>query len=341
MNRSQAFNVMLSFIAVSFGQASGKLPAPRTDTAQHTPLSSEANASPLGQDSVDSKGDARYRMQVSVDEVRLTFHAVDKSGRPVNDLKRADLDLFDNEAGPGAIVALQILKERPLRVGFLVDASGSVSDDLNRSRAIAIAAAKALMLNKGDQGLAIGFRRAREIDQPWSRDFNAVADGIRRIGSRPGASLDGTSLFDSLWSTCYYEFRGQAEDVQNILLLLSDGIDTSSHSTLEQAVGACQQAHTSVFVLTLTPDLSDLSMGHRTLRNLTEQTGGSVILCGGSEVEVSHAIDALATDIRNEYQLFYRPQNLKRDGSFHRIVLVGPPRVAAIVGQSGYYALPK
>jgi hypothetical protein len=32
---------------------------------------------------------------------------------------------------------------------------------------------------------------------------------------------------------------------------------------------------------------------------------------------------------------------LKRDGSFHRIVLVGPPRVAAIVGQSGYYALPK
>ena len=33
-------------------------------------------------------------MQVSVDEVRLTFHAVDKSGRPVNDLKRADLDLL-------------------------------------------------------------------------------------------------------------------------------------------------------------------------------------------------------------------------------------------------------
>ena len=85
MNRSQAFKVMLPFIAVSFGQASGKLPAPRTDTVQHAPLSSEANASPLGQDSVDSRGDARYKMQVSVDEVRLTFHAVDKSGRPVND----------------------------------------------------------------------------------------------------------------------------------------------------------------------------------------------------------------------------------------------------------------
>jgi Ca-activated chloride channel homolog len=249
--------------------------------------------------------------------------------------------VLHNGSGPGAIVALQMLKERPRHVGFLVDVSGSVSGDIGRSRTIAIAAAKALMQNKDDQGLAIGFRRARDISQPWSRDLKAVADGIRRIGSRPDASLDGTSLFDSLWSTCYYEFRGQQEDVQKILLLLSDGVDTSSHATLEQAVGACQQTHTSVFVLTSTPDLSELSTGHRTLRRITEQTGGSVIVCGASEVEVSHAIDALATDIRSEYQLFYRPQNLKRDGSFHRIVLVGPPRVAAIVGQSGYYALPK
>jgi VWFA-related protein len=341
VNRSRAFGLMLPFIAASFGQASGKLPAPRTDTAQHAPPSSEVTASPLSQDNVDSQREARYKMQVSVDEVRLTFHAVDKSGRPVDDLKRTDLDLFDNETGPGAIVALQLLKERPLRIAFLIDASGSVSGDLNRSRAIAMVAAKALMQNNGDQGLAIGFRRARDINQPWSSDFNAVADGIRQIGSRPDASLDGTSLFDALWSTCHFEFRQQQQDVQNILLLLSDGVDTSSHATLEQAVGACQQAHTSVFVLTSTTDLSDLSMGHRTLRKLTEETGGSVIQCGGSEVEVSHAIDALATDIRSEYQLFYRPQTLKRDGSFHRIVLVGPSRVAAIVGQSGYYALPK
>ena len=189
--------------------------------------------------------------------------------------------------------------------------------------------------------LAIGFRSVRDIREPWSRDLEAVVDGIRRIGSRPGASLDGTSLFDTLWSTCNYEFRGQQDAVQNILLLFSDGVDTTSQATLEQAVGACQQSHTSVFVLASTQDLSELCTGHRILRKITEQTGGSVIVCGASELEVDHAVDALATDIRSEYQLFYRPQKLKRDGSFHRIVLVGPPRVATIVGQSGYYALPK
>ncbi len=340
MPGSQAFMFALLFIAVGFGQTSSQSTAP-AETARHTPLLTGTGGSSLDQDSVSSGGDARYKMRVSIDEVRLTFYAVDRSGRPVDDLKAADLDLFDNEAGPGTIVALQMLKGRPLHVGFLVDASGSVSSEIRRSRATAVAAAQALMQNKDDEGLVIGFRRVREIYQVWSHDSNAVADGIRRIGSKSEATVDGTSLFDSLWSTCFYEFRRQEEDAQNLILLFSDGVDTSSHATLEQAIGACQQSHTIVFVLGYTPDLSDLSMGRDALGKLTEQTGGSVILSTGSDADMRHALDSLAAEIRSEYQLFYRPKNLKRDGSFHRIVLAGPPRVAAIVGQSGYYALPK
>jgi Ca-activated chloride channel family protein len=336
----QAFMFLLLFIAGGFSQTSSQLTA-STGTAQHAPLLSGISATSLDQDSVSSGSDARYKMRVSIDEVRLTFHAMDKSGRPVDDLKAADVDLFDNEAGPGTIFALQRLKGRPLRVGFLVDTSGSVSGEIGRNRATAIAAAQALMQNKNDQGLVIGFRRVREIYQAWSSDSNAVADGIRRIGSRNEATVDGTSLFDSLWSTCYYEFRGQEEDAQNLILLFSDGVDTSSHATLEQTIGACQQSHTIVFVLGFSADRSDLSIGRDTLGKLTEQTGGGVTLSNGSEAEMRHALDSLAEEIRSEYQLFYRPKNLKRDGSFHRIVLTGPPRVATIIGQSGYYALPK
>jgi hypothetical protein len=73
----------------------------------------------------------------------------------------------------------------------------------------------------------------------------------------------------------------------------------------------------------------------------TEQTGGSLVACDETEAEVTLTVEALAENIRSEYQLFYRPRNLKRDGQFHHITLVGPPRVARIVGQSGYYALTK
>jgi Ca-activated chloride channel homolog len=338
--RFRAFIVTLLLVSASFGQTTDQLHTSRATTVPNAVLPARANASSLAQDSDGLKADSRYKMRVSIDEVRLTFHAVDSLEKPVNDLRPSDLDLFDNESGPGTIVALQKLKERPLRIAFLVDTSGSVSGEMSRSRAIALAAAQALMQKKSDDGLAIGFRRVRDTVQPWSRDLNAVAAGIRRIGSTADASLDGTSLFDSLLSTCLYEFRVEQEDAQNVLLLFSDGMDTSSHATLEQAAGACQQAHTSIFTFTSKSALPDSSIGLRTLRKLSEQTGGTILPCDGSDVEVRHTIDALAAEVRSEYQLFYRPKNSKRDGSFHRIVLVGPPRVAAIVGQSGYYALP-
>jgi Ca-activated chloride channel homolog len=337
--RFRAFLVMLLLTSASFSRAIDELPAQGASMAPSAQLPYEASTSPLGQDHVALKAESRYKVQVSIDEVRLTFHAVDSSGKPVNDLKPSDLDLFDNESGPGRIVALQRLQERPLSIAFLVDTSGSVSRGVRRSRAYAVEAAQTLMQSKGDYGLAIGFARTRDIVQPWSHDLNTVTAGIRRIGATAGASLDGTSLFDSLFSTCFYEFRAQQDVAQNVLFLFSDGIDTSSHATLEQAVGACQQTHTSIFIFTSTPAVSDLSIGIRALRKLSEQTGGSIIHCDRSDAEVGHTIEALATDIRNEYQLFYRPKNLKRDGSFHRIILVGPSRVAAIIGQSGYYAL--
>jgi Ca-activated chloride channel homolog len=298
-------------------------------------ISSQASRAQL-----QAKADAGYNLRVSVDEVRLTFHAMDKLGQPISDLKLTDLDLFDNQNGPGTIADLQLLKDRPLRVGFLLDTSGSVSNDIAKSRTIATITAQALLRNASDQGLVASFRKTREIHQTWSRNVDDVTAGLRQIGTRHDSSLDGTSLFDAVWSTCFYEFREHGRDVQNVLLLFTDGVDTSSHAPLDQAVGACQQAHTSIFVLTSMAETSQQAEGSRALRTMAEQTGGSIIPCGGSEPEVRHAIDSLASDLRNEYQLFYRPRNLKRDGSFHRIVLVGPPRVASIIGQSGYYALP-
>jgi hypothetical protein len=49
-------------------------------------------------------------------------------------------------------------------------------------------------------------------------------------------------------------------------------------------------------------------------------------------------IDTVASDLRNEYFLLYRPKTLNHDGAFHRIILIGPERVAKIVGTSGFYA---
>ena len=46
-----------------------------------------------------------YRLSVLVDEVNLTFHAVDGQGRPVTDLTASDLEAFDEGRRPRTIIS--------------------------------------------------------------------------------------------------------------------------------------------------------------------------------------------------------------------------------------------
>jgi hypothetical protein len=58
-----------------------------------------------------------YRLQLSVDEVILTFHATDVHGLPINDLTLGEIKLFDKGIAPRRIVAFDSLIDRPVRAG--------------------------------------------------------------------------------------------------------------------------------------------------------------------------------------------------------------------------------
>src|SRR5260370_26708521 len=74
------------------------------------------------------RGAASYRLNVSVDEVSLTFHAADAHGLPVNDLKLSELKVLDNEKQPRRIIAFNSLQDFPIRAGILIDTSESIEE---------------------------------------------------------------------------------------------------------------------------------------------------------------------------------------------------------------------
>jgi Ca-activated chloride channel family protein len=49
-------------------------------------------------------------------------------------------------------------------------------------------------------------------------------------------------------------------------------------------------------------------------------------------------LQLLDATLRNQYRLVYKPDHLKRDGTFHRIRLDSPKRGGLITTRSGYYA---
>jgi len=285
------------------------------------------------------QGNVTYGLRVSVDEVNLTFHAVDAHGLPVNDLKLEELSLRDNGRSPGNILAFQTLRDVPIRAGILMDTSGSMRDFLAANRAISIEYAQRLLRQQVDRAFVMDFGRFSKIAQPWTSDPTALVTGIRAVSAAREDSLGGTAMFDAIFWACYSEFgRIDQAGTGNFILVFSDGEDNASHTSLDEVVTVCQRTHTAIYSFRADPKSSFFSGGGATLAELASKTGGRVFHDNGSEAEIYDDLRMIEADLRNEYRLVYKPAALKHDGSFHRIELKGPERVESIVIRSGYYA---
>ena len=151
--------------------------------------------------------------------------------------------------------------------------------------------------------------------------------------------LGGTAIVDTIFRACFYGFsKVDPTATGNFIVLFSDGEDNASHTSLEEALGACQHSNTVIYAFRVPSASGDYSTGARLLADLTSKSGGRVFLADDTEDAILGDLQTIESEIRNQYRLIYNPANLKHDGAFHQIELQLPDRVSRIEVRSGYYA---
>jgi VWFA-related protein len=282
---------------------------------------------------------AAYHLNVSVDEVVLTFHAADSHGLSVNDLKADELRLLDNGKPPAKIIGFQLLHDAPIRAGILIDTSESMRNAIDRNRTIAMQYAQQIVRQPTDQAFVADFVRRARILENWTGVAAAVTSAIGKVSAGAGSVSRGTAIFDTIEHACEFQF-GAIDHVAsgNFILLFSDGEDNASDLRLEDAIDACQHSNTAIYAFRTEREPGFTSTGPATLTQLTAQTGGRVFRENDSEAGVSEDLRIIESDLRNQYRLVYKPAELRHDGSFHPIVMLPPSRVDTITIRSGYYA---
>ena len=236
-------------------------------------LQPEANAQ-APSDSLP-KGVTPYSLSLSVNEVEITFHAGDAHNRPVLDLRPEEVEIFDNDHGPGQIISMRRLNDRPIRAGFILDTSGSVAMQMARTRAEAQEAVQKLVVASTDRGTVVAFARSRRVVQDWTTQKSSLLKSLGEIGAGAYNPIDGTSVYDTLFSTCAYEFgKNTGATFAKVILLFTDGADTASHVTMQAAIDSCRQNHTAIYAFSPKPVPGLPSLGPSTLQQLTERTGG-------------------------------------------------------------------
>jgi VWFA-related protein len=126
-----------------------------------------------------------------------------------------------------------------------------------------------------------------------------------------------------------------------VLVLVTDGEDQGSKTSLQRSIEAAEKADLIVYSIVVSdPEFYSLLggkyHGDSSVRKLARETGGRTIRVKSIE-RIGQAFEETARELRSQYLLGYSPSNLRHDGSFRRVRVKVRGRNYVVRTRTGYY----
>ncbi len=250
-----------------------------------------------------------YMETVNVHLVELPTTVL-RDGKPVQGLTETAFKVLD-EGQPVKISKFEHVKDLSLSIGMAVDTSGSMEDKMAEARN-AGAAFFQNVLRKTDKAFVVAFDSQPHLVQKWSNDMSQIHSGLAKL--RPEQS---TALFDAI---VYSLYNFQGVKGQKALVLLTDGRDTASKFTFQQALEYAQRAAVPIYAIALGIRTADLDARSK-LNKITAETGGSVYYIETAD-QLQKIYDDIQNELRSQYVLGFYPAPEVKAGSNWRQVTV-------------------
>ena len=273
------------------------------------------------------------RITLDVTRVNVLFTVTDKKGRFITDLGKDDFDIVENKKQQ-TIQEFTAESDLPLRLAVLVDTSNSIRTEFKFEQEAAIRFMQSVLRPNADRMMLVGFDSTVALISDLTNDMRALEKGIRSM--RPGG---GTSVYDAIYFAAKDKLMlDQPRDkFRRALILSSDGDDTESRSTRDQALEMAQTADVVIYAISTNTKRDDQD-GDKVLKYLTEETGGQAFFPFKVE-DLDQSFENIANELRHQYNIFYRPEPLKTDGLYHPVQVRTKSRKDVVVrARKGYYA---
>jgi Ca-activated chloride channel family protein len=269
----------------------------------------------------------RPAFRSGVDLVALNVAVTDDRDQPIGGLGSSDFAVFED--GVPQTIASFASERQPIDLGLLLDTSSSMSFMLDEVHRAATSFVEAL--HEGDRVTVIQVRERTEVLHPLSADRAAAISAILRT-----RAAGETALFTAIYVTAagLEAARSPATPRRQAIAVLSDGRDTSSVVSADDAIAHARDAGVAVYTITLqpvvrrragaaapaAPALSDALLA---MRSLALETGGrSYVAPDAGALEGIYA--SIANELATQYLIGYVSTNTSRDGGF-RAVSVSVP----------------
>lgn len=254
-----------------------------------------------------------------IEAVRVDVLVTD-NGRAIRGLGPADFELLDN--GVPQQVDLVSFDQIPLNVILALDMSDSVAgeqlDQLRGAGAGLLAA-----LKKEDQAALVTFSHSVQLGAKLTSDVSTVREAL---GAAQGTGM--TALVDGTYAGIMV---GESDAGRALLIVFSDGVDTSSWLRADAVLDTAKRADVVVYGVSAVSRLKP-----EFLREMTSFTGGRLF-----EIEktanMASTFLGILDEFRHRYLVGYTPRGVARDG-WHRLDVRVKSRRATIKARPGYLA---
>ncbi|MDP9038069.1 MAG: VWA domain-containing protein [Acidobacteriota bacterium] len=277
-------------------------------------------------------------LRVQTRLVNIALNVVDSHGSPAAGFERGDFRIFE-DGKPQTIAVFEREASSPLSIVLAIDASETVltSDRLEREAAKRFIRAT---LRQQDELALMDFSdTVREI-VPFTNQARRIEQGLTQI--RRG---DETALYDAVYLASDRLAQAAADPGRRrVLVLISDGGDTTHRSGYVQAIEEAQRAGAMIFSIIIVPVAADAGRntgGEHALIQMSEDTGGKYYYVT-DPADLEPAFRHVSEDLRTQYLLGYYAPRASGQNGFRRIqVKLQDPAAAETFSlryRSGYYA---
>jgi VWFA-related protein len=322
------------------------------------------------------KTDAKLAGGVTVVNVFANVH--NSKNEIVKDLKQEDFTI-EEDGRPQVIKYFARETDLPMTIGLMVDTSGSQRRVLGKEKTATSDFISQVLREDKDKAFLIKFDAEAEEMQELTSSKKKLQSALNDVeGASPrqlqrrndpnssgGGSNQrgGTILYDAILLASNEELK--KVQGRKAMILLTDGDDHGSRTSLSECIEAAQRADTLVYSIyfvdqeqsNFSPGFGGPGMGRhggmggggrprqqttrgdgkKILQRISKETGGAFFEVS-KKLPIEKIYEQIEEDLRSQYNLGYSPDKSDAGSGFRKIKVNAKGKGLVVQAREGYYA---
>jgi len=284
---------------------------------------------------------ATFSAEVKVVNVLATVR--DKKGQLIPGLSKDDFLVAEN-GRPQTVRYFARESDLPLTLGLLVDTSMSQRRVVEAERGASYRFLDRVVREKKDQVFLMQFDLSVMMRQDLTSSLRKLNDALALVDTPTMNDLQaqtggGTVLYDAVWKASGDIMRSQKG--RKALILLTDGVDTGSGTTLVDSIAAAQRADTLIYSILFSDEgyygMLGGADGKGVLMRMSRETGGGFFEVSKKQ-DLDRIFEQIEQELRSQYNIGYVSDTPVVISEFRKIRVATKEKGMVVQARDRYWA---